>query len=122
MTLTLPPTTVIVQKSGVQQHQIVGVPAEGEFDLSGTTLTIPLAAGQILDVYEWFSPVPVYETFLGPGASVTLTMTPSIVLAFKNGVQLHPGSGLAVDQFALSGTTLTTPLGATDVLDVYEWL
>ena len=42
-----------VFKNGVQQHSVGGAPGEGEYQLVGTTLTITLAGGDILDVYEW---------------------------------------------------------------------
>ena len=121
VTLSGSPSIVLVEKNGVEQHNDgIGI-AEGMYKLSGNTLTVHLAAGDILDVYEWFPSMPTVESFMGPASSVTLSQSPSIVIPYTNGVQLHPGSGLTVDTFKLSGNTLTVVLGAGDVLDVYEW-
>lgn len=124
VTLALTPTAALVYKNGVAQHNDGAGTTEGNYALVGNILTTPLAAGDRLDVYEWVAAGgPAYETFTGPAASVTLGITPSIVLVEKNGVEQHnDGVGTAEGTYALSGNTLTIPLGAGDILDVYEWV
>ena len=123
-TLAITPTNAtMVFKNGAQQHGDGVGTAEGTFAISGTMLTIAAAAGDRVDVYEWGAGNgPFYETFATPGSSVTLSIAPSMVVVFKNGVELHnDGIGTSEGTYKLVASTLTTPIGAGDMLDVYEW-
>ena len=123
VTLSVVPVALFAFKNGVEQHNDGVGTTEGNYKISGSTLTTPLAAGDRLDVYEWVAGGgPVYETFTGPASFVTLGMSPSILIAEKNGVQQHnDGAGTTEGNYKLAGNVLTTPLAAGDVLDVFEW-
>ena len=53
VTLAIAPSLALVFKNGVQQHPVGGPPAAGQFNLSGTTLTLAIGAPDVVDVYEW---------------------------------------------------------------------
>src|SRR6266446_10946387 len=53
VTLSFAPSVVIPYKNGVQQHNDGVGTTEGNYKLAGTTLTILLNAGDVLDTFAW---------------------------------------------------------------------
>src|SRR5437763_1941556 len=64
---------------------------------------------------------PFEETFFGPASSVTLAVTPSVLLLEKNGVEQHPVGGVPAEgEYSIAGNVVTITLAAGDILDAFE--